>query len=1313
MKILRATPVFLSLALALAGNAQERMQRTLRWGDRAVPAEAKASGASPERGAAPAEGRAKAVTNGSVVLENALLDMERGGLPIWQESVDLPNGTGAVRVELVNATYEAVPAELLRTLPQLQNAAEAPVVNSTVGLYRKQPVAQVTIEPFRKNRATGQVERLLDFEMVLVRTGDAPMGRPKNYPPSSKLANGDWFRFSVVSDGVHKLTYQQLQEMGVDVNGLSSDRLNIYGNHFGLLPFRNNVVRPTDLLVNAIEVVDGGDGSFGPNDHILFYASSAQRWDLADTLFRHTKNMYCDSATYFVGLDIEPPVRIGAASQSTDPASATVTAFDDRQFIERDLVNLIKSGRTWFGETFDLTTSYTFSFNTPFLVAGEPATILATGAARTLGVSNYSTFDVSSGSALNANFQVQGVSENYTGAYGRAFSRTFVFNPSGNVLPVTITFNKFNPITSVAWLDFIELNCRRELRMTGSQLAFRDLRSIAPGQISEFVLDQAQTVTGIWEITDPTNVRRITFQEDGNSKRFKVSTDSLRQFIAFRDADYLVPRPIGRVPNQDLHATNIPTDLVIVCPPEFQSAAVPLAERRMSEGLSVLIVSPQQVYNEFSSGSRDVTAIKRYMRMLYDKAGTDPAQLPRYLLLFGDGSYNNLNVSASNQNYIPSYQTEDALDPSRSYTSDDYFGLLDANEGEGTGDLVDIGVGRFPVSSLQQANEVVKKVLNYDQLRLLSLTGGSCTENGEGGIADWRTHVVFTSDDQEGDGFEGIIHMDQSDALARRVETEHPDLNVDKVYLDAYQQISTPGGERYPQAATDLKEKVQKGALLVNYVGHGGEVGWAHERFLDNSTILDWSNADRLPLFMTATCEFSRWDDPARTSAGELVFLNANGGGIGLMTTTRLAYSNQNFNLAQKFFDHVFQPTEELGREQRLGDIARETKRDISTSEPAQRNHRNFCLLGDPSMRLAMPRNNLVITSVTDTLGNALDTLKALATVRISGFIDNGSGQPMTDFNGQVVPTVFDKETQQATLANDGGSPFNFKIRNNTIYRGRATVTNGAFNFTFVVPKDINYQVGPGRISCYAESYSTNAAGHSNTPLVGSTATDVAEDVTGPKVELYMNDERFVRGGMTDENPLLFGKLFDENGINTVGSSIGHDLLAVLDENTEQAIVLNDLYEADLDTYKSGQVRYRLDQLAEGPHTLRMKAWDVFNNSSEVNTEFVVSSSAELALDHVLNYPNPFTTHTEFFFEHNRPCNTLDVQVQVFTVSGRLVKTLSRQLACEGYRSEGMAWNGLDDFGDKLGRGVYVYRLHVTTPEGERAEKFEKLVILR
>lgn len=1278
---------------------QLELTRTLNW---TTPAGVKNDGG---QGALP-------------VLATGEEDLERGGLPVHSEVIPLPLGSRVTGARLADAVYQPVTRAEADAWPFLSALGPEPELLAQIGLMRKQPHLVVSVTPFRRNPATGAAERLVSFRYELIEgaTGSNRGGPKMNYPDNSVLASGEWYRFTVARDGVYRITHDFLRALGASTSGINSDRINVFGNHDGLLPFVNSIVVPTDLRPHAIEVVDGGDGVFGPGDHLLFYAKGPTRWSRNEDLYEHTKHVYTDSASYFIGLDIAPPVRIQALAQSTEPPTRTVTRFNDRQVIDRDLVNLIKSGRTWFGEVYDLVTTYNYSFDTPNLVADEPITLEVSVAARTFNVGAgqvQSTFSITSGNAFSGSAAVNSIPNSPTGATARMVYQAFTWYASGNSVPLSVTFNKYDPVNSVGWMNFLRLNCTRELRMSGDQLQFRSIPSAGPGEISEFVLEQAPQVQRIWDITDPASAMAIAYTSNGAQRVFRLPTETVREFIAFRDANYLTPTAVGRVPNQNLHATALPTDLVIVSPPAFLPHAQRLADRRASEGLTVRIVTPQQVFNEFSGGLRDATAIKRYMRMLYDRAADAPELMPRYLLLLGDGSYNNISLSASNQNLIPSYQTEDAMDYSRSYTSDDYFGLLDENEGEGTGDLVDIGIGRIVAHTTEQARQVVDKILGYDGLRGIPTGGGSCGNDGDGGIADWRTHVLFVSDDQTGDGFEGIIHMDQSDSLARRVERERPFLNVDKIYMDAYQQIATPGGQRYPQATTDLRDKVQKGQLIVNYVGHGGEVGWAHERLLDNTTILEWSNKDRLPLFMTATCEFSRWDDPGRTSAGEYVLLNPKGGGVALMTTTRLAYSSQNFRLANFFYDHIFETEDELGRGARIGDSFRRTKRDISTVQPTLRNHRNFSLLGDPSMRLALPRHAIRITGITDTLGAPIDTLKALSVVRVNGFVDAGDGAPLQDFNGVVVPIVYDKQTVQNTLANDGGSPFVFKVRKNVIYRGRASVTNGSFSFTFVVPKDINYQFGKGRVACYAESLSANATGYDNDPVVGGTADDVALDQSGPRIEVFLNDERFVRGGITNETPLLLAKMFDENGINTVGSSIGHDLLAVLDENTERAIVLNDLYESDLDTYKSGQVRYRFGKLADGRHTLTVKAWDTHNNSNESSTEFVVASSAELALAHVLNYPNPFTTRTEFYFEHNRPCATLDAQVQVFTVSGRLVKTLSSRLNCNGFRTEPLAWDGRDDFGDQLGRGVYVYRLSVVAPDGAKAEQFEKLVILR
>lgn len=1300
----------LALLASFSVSAQERAPARNAPATPAVPARA-IEGRSPVQERQPAQ----------AVLppwwSKAIFDADRQELPLIHEQRTLAPGTTGFTAHLADTEWEVLDAAQLARLPGLGAPGAAPVLHTRLGTARKRPIAVVDIEPYRRNPATGQVERLLRYRLSLVEEhGQRGAGRAASYPDHSKLATGDWYRITVPQDGVYELTYQFLQQLGVDLGGLSSDAINVYGNHAGMLPFTNTPHLPTDLVQNAILVEDGGDGSFGPGDRVLFYASGATRWvqNADGKRFNHVKNIYSDSASYFIGIGTDPPKRIAAADLSDLPATDQVTAFNDRQVINKDAVNLIKSGRIMFAEVFDQVTSYNYSFSLPNQVGGDTAWLQVNALGRSIG--GASSFSVQAG-GVSSTIPVTPVGTHETSPYGLYASTLMGIPGSGSSLGISVTYNKYDPITSLGYMDYLELNARRQLRMAGDQLHFRDLASVGPGRIGQFTLDLGGAVEHIWEITDPTDARAVAAPLDGGQRSFRAATDSLREFIAFKGTGLLQPVAIGAVAAQDLHATPLGTDLVIVCPPQFLGEAGRLAQRRMEEGLSVVVVTAQQVFNEFSSGARDATAIKRYMKLLYDKAGSDPLLLPRYLLLFGDGSYNNLSLSPSNQNLLPTYQSYNSWELNRSYTSDDYFVLLDDDEGEAQNEHIDMGVGRLPVSSLAQARAVVDKLLNYDKHTLDMAGGTTCEAGGDGGAADWRNTVLFCSDDQSGSGFEGDVHMRNSDDLARRVEAESPCLNVGKIYLDAYVQFSTPGGQRYPDAEKELRDRVQKGTLLVNYVGHGGEVGWAHERFLDNGTILGWTNLDRLPLFMTATCEFSRWDDPVRTSAGENVLLNPNGGGMGLMTTTRLAYSSQNQAISHDFYDVVFLPHDEEGRDQRLGDIYRRSK---VAATPAGNggtpNHRNFSLLGDPSIRLAMARNEAVITAITDTLGNPLDTIKALSTVRITGTVNGPDGQVLTDFNGTVVPTVFDKQTPVATLVNDpapSAGPFHYAVRKNAIYRGRATVAAGHFQFTFVVPKDIDYRVDSGRVSVYAESLATNACGYTNDPLVGGTDNTAITDNTGPSIELYMNDVSFVHGGTTDEAPLLFAKLYDQSGINTLGSSIGHDLTAVLDANTQNAIVLNDWYEADKDTYKSGEVRYRLSNLSEGRHTLDLKAWDVYNNSSLKSTEFVVAPSAELALEHVLNYPNPFTTHTDFYFEHNRPCTTLECQVQVFTVSGRLVKTLNRRLNCEGFRSEPMPWNGLDEQGDKIGRGVYVYRLSITTPTGEKAEKIEKLVILR
>ena len=498
--------------------------------------------------------------------------------------------------------------------------------------------------------------------------------------------------------------------------------------------------------------------------------------------------------------------------------------------------------------------------------------------------------------------------------------------------------------------------------------------------------------------------------------------------------------------------------------------------------------------------------------------------------------------------------------------------------------------------------------------------------------------------------------------------------------------------------------------MIVNYTGHGGEVGWAHERILTMDEINNWTNRYGLPLFFTATCEFSRWDDPGRTSGGEVVFLNPDGGGIGLLTTVRLVYAHANKLLAVSFYENVFKKVN--GEMPRIGDIYKVVK-NLNASAT---NTRSFTLLGDPGLRLAYPYYNAVTTSINGLPVSQIDTIGALGLVKINGHIEDLSGNKMTQYNGTIYPTIFDKRYDVKTLNNDGEGSVSFSVQNKKLFKGKASVTNGEFSFEFVVPKDIAYNYGKGKVSYYGENQLIDANGFSDKFIVGGTDPNAEADELGPDIQLYMNDYTFVYGGITDENPLFIAKVFDDHGINMAGTGIGHDISVVIDDKTSEPISLNDYYSAAVNSYKNGEVRYPFEDLSPGPHKLTFKAWDVYNNSSEAVLEFVVQEYKDLTLAKVLNYPNPFTTNTSFWFEHNQPNTVLDVKIQIFTISGKVVKTIDNVILTEGYSqnlNNPISWDGLDQYGDKLAKGVYIYKLQVRSRRnGTSAEKIEKLVIL-
>lgn len=1270
-----------------------------------------------------------------VELKNAVYDFEKNRLPFYV----IYNSTGY--------SYFSVPSISVKSVAAVKEP-HASVIRKNFQAYlksdfyteqmqsrsRNENLNEYKLFPFRLGK-TGEIEELITYDLNWQNYED-PQARPAADPftSSSVLASGNWYKIAVTQNGIHKLTRSALSSMGINTNGLDVKKIRIYGNGGAMIPEKNSDFRYDDLVENSIQVVDvGNDGFFDNSDYILFYATGTTKWKKTGKLatrgliYSATKSLYCDSSFYFVNVDLGDGKRITSRSSLSQTPDFTTNSYDYYGFHEENIVNFGKSGRDFFGEYYDFNSSYTFYWRDGDYLTND--TIISQTILAAL-YSQPSYYGVSgNGMSYVINTSAIGSSQYARWAdVGQSFAWAVNTNPNEIGLTVARQTAK-----SYGWLDKITVNARRTLRMSNRQFCFRDQRIIGAGKTCNFSISNASGAKfNLWNVSDPLNPVAQEYNSNTGVIDFTASTDSLNEYCIVPETDFYTPTFVGRVQNQNLHALALANvvDYIIVSHPLLLKESEYIGQfHKKHEGLSYIVINTEQIYNEFGSGKQEPAAIRDFIRMIYSRSKTQ-GSATKYVLLMGDGSYINKNRSlVNNSNLIPTYQSIESLDPLSCVTTDDFYGLMDPAEGfkaESIGKM-DIGVGRFPCRNSDEVKGIIAKIENYyrvDQNFSLNSNTENCNTSNESTLGDWRTWTLFLGDDED-----GALHMWQSDSLTRLMTSLRPEFNVDKILLDSYQRFSTPGGFRYPDAAEDFVKRIKKGTFIFNYTGHGGEVGLTAERIIDLDIINKLDNFNKLPLFITATCEFSRYDDPARTSAGEFCLLNPKGGAIAMYTTCRVAFAGSNFTLNTVMLQNLFNKMPN-GKMPCLGDAIRMTKADPLIGQ--QSYNANFHLLGDPAITLAYPQNKVFTSKINNVPVNSgsSDTLSALAKITVQGFIADTAGNKKTDFNGVVYPTVFDKEANVVCLANSEDSriavpdplpglpqntklvPFEFKSQKNILYRGKAQVTNGEFSFTFLVPKDISYAIGPGKISYYGTNGSTDASGVYTQVKVGGDPKATYPDNQGPQASIFLNEKTFVSGGTTNQNPIFYADLIDSSGINTLGTGFGHDLSIILDENSSKPILLNDYYEANLNSYQSGRVRYPLSNIGEGEHRLTFKAWDIQNNSSTSYLDFIVANNEELVLNRVLNYPNPFTTRTKFLFEHNQACNPLKVTVQIYTVSGKLVKTILRNVTCEGYRQEGVEWDGKDDYGDKLGRGVYVYKLAILDVNNKKAEKIEKLVIL-
>ncbi len=1100
---------------------------------------------------------------------------------------------------------------------------------------------------------------------------------------SSVLADGDWYKISTNDQGVYKLDYDFLKNIGLDVANINPKNIQLYGNGGKVLPQSNRISRPTDLIQNAILVSGETDESFDSDDYILFYAAnidSVYFEDNSDKLI-YKNHPYEESSYYFLTVGNSEGLRMTTESDQGNNF-AKINSYDYYQIYDEDKSNQLTSGREWYGDRFEknLSTTFSYSFDVPNLAPNTEIKVTSSVMAQSYATSS---FDVTLNGVALGNQEIASVTTYLYGLKGREKTDRFGVNiddvnTNETSWEVSLSYNINDSDKSLGFTNYLIFQAVRQLVYEDFPFNFRSLKSIE-NPFSSFEITTSSDDLQIWDVSTPHYPRNQSYSKSANTITFGTSTMEVKEFIAVNIGDALSPIAIAKIAQQNLRAVPSP-DVLIITHDNFVDEAERLARfRAENDGYNVLVVTKEQVFNEFSSGSQDPTAIRDIAKYYYDKGSL------KHLLLFGKCSYDFKDIKPNNKNFVTTYQSRNSLHPLRTYSSDDYFGFLENSEGDWiestAGDhTLDIGVGRLPVTTAEQARDIVDKLISYS--------------SDKETFGNWRNKIVFVADDGEPTS---SLHHKQADQLTVFTDTTYSSFNTKKIFLDSFDQESNATGSAAPKAKDAIDAAVDKGALIVNYTGHGGTRGWAQEGILTHFMIESWSNRYKLPLFVTATCEFGRQDNPIITSGAEKTILNPTGGSIAIVTTGRPVNSGSNFFLNKAFYRSVFKKID--GRHPTLGEVMIGTKNNSLNGS----SNRNFSLLGDPSMTLSYPKEEVMIDKISTSSGE-LDTLRALSKVKIQGHVENNP-----TFTGTAFVTIFDKQSDFQTLGQENPI-YEYKEWENIIFQGQSSVSNGAFETEFVVPKNINYAYDHGKISVYVQNSDLQIDGNgANTNLIiGGSSNVTSSDSTPPEISIFINDttsnERVI-----GSNILLMTKLADENGINISNYGIGGDLEAVLDDSI--TFDISEYYHASKDTYKLGWILFPIDDLATGEHTITVNASDTYSNVISSSIGFYVNAS-KLIIDKLYNFPNPVNTETTFGFSHNFSGDHLEINLTLYQPDGGVIFNQISDISDINESVEFGTWNILDNKGDKLEPGIYIYSIEVRSlSKGVKNSKYQKLIV--
>ncbi|MDR0682381.1 MAG: type IX secretion system sortase PorU [Dysgonamonadaceae bacterium] len=1114
-----------------------------------------------------------------------------------------------------------------------------------------------------------------------------------DYASSSVLATGKWVQLKVLENAIYKLTYDDIKKMGFN----DPSKIKIYG--YGGWILEQNFTKPyiDDLPETAVWINKGNDNLFNSGDYLLFYGRGTVKWtyNSSNDFFEHENNPYSTYGSYFITENEQGPKEM-SVQNSYSNTSTEVTTFDDYQLHEKELKAIINSGRELFGESFSGNPSQNFTFSIPGITndPGKVCLSFAGGPQETKTV----FLSIEDKQILSLNITAKG---DYKKADQVTGVKPWLGDKSENTT-VKIDYNS----TGISYLNYISLNMKRNLRFYNNAYAlFRDKAS--RNSALKYTIDNASSSCLVFDITDIQDIRLVQTSLNGSKLSFGANTKGIVSEYVMVDISksFPVPEVMKEIKNQNLHA--LPqTDMVIIVPEGYVSFAETLAEKhRNLQGLRVTVVQPKQIYNEFSSGVPDATAYRRFMKMFYDRAKNENEK-PKYLLLYGDGIFDNRHLTVpkiDNQYYLLTYQVQKSADESYSYGTDDYFGFLDDNEGVNLdSNQLDIGIGRFPVNSYEQAENALNKVIAY-------------MDNTNYG--QWKNTVIFTADDTDSDD-KSFLHVTQADELARYVEEKHPEYNVKKSYMDAFQPQDVNGKRSYPDAKKKLLATLKEGCFLMNYTGHGNTKSISGEDMMYITDIRSM-NFENLPLWITATCDFG-WFDGIETSAGEEVFLNKKSGGIALFTTTRVVSSDGNFKLNRRLIQNIFTAKKD-GKHLCLGDIIRQSKLEIGVGT----NKLNYVLLGDPALRLSYPESKVQLDRINGKVidENEIVNFPALEKMTLEGQIVDETGTSINEFNGILYTAIYDaKQTIESVTTRvrkisenkDTTVHFNYTDYSNIVYVGNNKVENGHFSFSFYVPQDISYTKDLGKMIFYAsdESEHTDASGMFQKCTFYGTSDDFKDIDKRPEIiTMFLNNQSFKDGSDVNETPFFYAEVIDETGINITGNSSGHDISIHIDNTPPQRFyVLNNYYQPE--NAQKGNIGFSIPALPEGEHELVFKVWNILNNSTSASLRFNVVKGLKPEIYNLSAHPNPAKEKTVFRLEYDRPEVPVEVEIRIYDLTGRLIWSHLETGASSYPQSYPIEWNLTNNAGSKVNSGVYIYQALIKTAKGKETTKSKKIIVL-